>query len=162
MIPHIRIPFLMAWEFECAATARVIGNLPPARLDFQPHPKSMDAGTLAWHLVTSEQWFIDCFLAGRKVPSEAAQRPPSLQEILQAYAAQHQTQSQQVRQAHEDTWTRTLDWFGQGLPAAMLLEGVMLRHAAHHRGQLTVYLRLLGAKVPSVYGPSADEKGGQT
>ena len=150
--------FLMLWEREFATTARVLGNLPPTALGFRPHPKSMSAGELAWHLVQSERLFVDAYLAGKAEPPAKQDCPPTLQGLLQAYALGHQSLADRVRKDPEG-WARPVDFHGQTVPGSMLLRGIMLAHAIHHRGQFTVYLRLQDAKVPSVYGPSADDTG---
>ncbi len=150
--------FLMQWEREFATTARVLGNLPPTALGFRPHPKSMTAGELAWHLAQSERYFVGAYLAGTAAAPGKPEAPPTLQGILQAYALGHQSLADQVRKTPEG-WDRPVAFHGQTVPGSMLLRSIMLAHAVHHRGQFTVYLRLLDAKVPSVYGPSADDTG---
>lgn len=148
--------FLMQWEREFATTARVLGNLPPTALAFRPHPKSMSAGELAWHFAESEQVFVGIYLTGKYAPPPKAEPPPTLQGILQHYAVHHQGLADQVRKDPAG-WTRPVAFFGQEIPGSMLLRGILLSHMIHHRGQLSVYLRLLDAKVPSIYGPTADE-----
>mgnify|MGYP001558630461 CR=1 FL=1 len=150
--------FMMQWEREFATTARVLGNLPPTALGFRPHPKSMTAGELAWHLARSERFFVGAYLAGKAATGEKQDAPPTLQGILQAFALGHQSLADQVRKAPEG-WDRPVPFHGQELPGAVLLRNIMLPHTVHHRGQFTVYLRLLDAKVPAVYGPSADDAG---
>ena len=150
--------FLTEWEREFAATARVMGSLPPTALGWRPHPKSMAAGELAWHLVSAERAAVGFYLAGRMLREAGPETPASLQGMIQAYALQHQDLSDKVRKAPAEAWTRTFPFSdGQTVTGAWVLERMILRHAVHHRGQLTVYLRLLGAKVPAVYGPTADD-----
>ena len=150
--------FLMDWEREFATTARVIGNLPPTALGFKPHPKSKAAGELAWHIAEGERFFVRLALDGKPPAGKGPEAPATLQGMLQAYAVGHQGLADQVRQAPPETWTRAVAFFGQELTGAKLL-AVMMAHTVHHRGQFTVYLRLLDAKVPAVYGPSADDAG---
>ena len=154
-----RKAFFTQWEWEYATTSRVLGNLPPTSLGFRPHPKSMNAGELAWHLVGSERWFATGFLEGRMPEGKWPEAPSSLREMVQAYALQHQELADRVRTAPEEAWERPVPFFGQEIPSAFLLRGPLLNHMIHHRGQFTVYLRLLNAKVPAVYGPSADDSG---
>lgn len=154
------LAFLMDWEQEHATTARVLGALPPTSLDWRPHAKSMTAGELAWHLVGSELWFARGFLDGRMPQEPWPKRPDSLHALLQASAMQHQSLVDRVRQAPPESWTREIDFVGRRkFTGTTLLKVMMMRHAIHHRGQLSVYLRLLDTKGPSIYGPSADDKG---
>ena len=146
--------FLTGWEREFAVTSRVLANFPPTSLGFRPHPKSQTAGELAWHQAKAENHFVSAYL---KQALPHPEIPASLQGMLQAYAVQHQGLCGAVRQVGETAWTRTVPLFGQDLTGAQVLE-LMLRHAIHHRGQFSVYLRLVDAKVPAIYGPSADEK----
>lgn len=150
--------FMTQWEREFATTARVLGNLPPTALGFRPHARSMTAGELAWHLAQSERFFVGAYLAGKAAPGEKLDCPPTLQGILQTYALGHQGVADQVRKVPEG-WDRPVAFHGQTVPGSMLLRGILLAHTIHHRGQFTVYLRLLDAKVPAVYGPSADDTG---
>ena len=151
--------FLTEWEREFASTARVIGNLPPTSLGWRPHPKSRTAGDLVWHLVSSERIAAGSYLAGRMLDEPAPAQPPAtLQGMIQAYALQHQDLTGRVRKAPAEAWTRTFPFLDASeVTGAWVLHTMILHHALHHRGQLTVYLRLLDAKVPAVYGPTADD-----
>ena len=141
--------FLIEWEREFAATSRLMGSLPPTALSWRPHPKSRTAGELVWHLVQSERLAANSYLAGKNLGEEVPAAPPTLQAMIQTYAPQHQDLSERVRKAPDEAWTRPQT-------GEAFLRPRLLHHAIHHRGQLSVYLRLLDAKVPPVYGPTAD------
>ena len=150
--------FLTEWEREFASTARVMGNLPPTALSWRPHPKSRTAGELAWHLVTTERMAVASYLAGRMQHEPGPECPSTLQGVIQAFALQHQDLAERVRKAPAEAASRTFPFLdGQAVSGEWLLRTLLLHHAIHHRGQLTVYLRLLDAKVPAVYGPTADD-----
>lgn len=149
--------FLTEWEREFACTTRVMGSLPPTALNWRPHPKSMTAGELVWHLVSTERMAVSSYLAGRILREPGPETPVTLQAMIQAYALQHQDLAGRVRKAPDEAWTRTFPFLdGQALPGGDFLRALLIHHAIHHRGQLSVYLRLLDAKVPPVYGPTAD------
>lgn len=157
-------PFLDEIRREAAATRRLLEALPEARLDWRPHPKSHSLGQLARH-VASLPTGIPRMLAGdtfdfAKADLRAAE-PRSKAEILAAF-------EQGVRDAEAalSAWDaaelgRTWRAVRGDAELMALSKGVALRtllcnHLVHHRGQLTVYLRLLDVPLPSVYGPSAD------
>ena len=151
-------------EQEAATTRRVLERVPADKLSWKPHDKSMSLGRLALHVAQ-----VPGFVAGL-----AAQNPgafpenfeqasaTSVDEALSALGDSVSTATQIVRgfddAAMMESWSLVAD--GRTLismPRVGLLRGLMLNHWYHHRGQLSVYLRLLDVPVPSIYGPSADE-----
>jgi uncharacterized damage-inducible protein DinB len=120
-------------------------------------------GDLAWHLPTSERWFATGALGLRvpgvdPVPKDA--RPADPAGIADAADRSHALLLEAFR-GQDDAWlAEEVEFYGRRMPREAIV-GLMLRHGAHHRGQLTVYLRLAGGKVPGVYGPSADDAGGE-
>lgn len=150
---------------EAAITKRSLDRVPADKLGWKPHPKSMALGQLAWHVATipggiariAQQDSFDV-LSGSFVPPQ----PKSLEEVLTAY-------EQSVRDAEKFLTGLTEEqargsWrlmrgdrqiFQQ--PRAAVLRTIMFNHWYHHRGQLSVYLRLLDVPVPVIYGRSADE-----
>lgn len=157
---------LEEFERELPTTRKFLERVPEDQLLWQPHEKSLTAGQLALHIAVSPQGVI-----GLATPDEAAipefgggfPQPQSIQEVLDALE-----QGSQVVQGYLSTvsderllQTLTLTFAGKPLltmPRHLFLRNILLNHWYHHRGQLGVYLRLLGAKVPSSYGPSGDEK----
>ncbi len=152
-------------EQEAATTRRVLERVPADKLSWKPNEKSMSLGPLALHVAQ----------VPRTVASIAAQNPGSFPENLEQAAATSVDQSlsaldEGVSKAKEivggarrrgnagELWSLVAG--GQTLlsmPRIGLLRAIMLNHWYHHRGQLSVYLRLLDVPVPSIYGPSADE-----
>ena len=150
---------------EAAITKRSLERVPADKLGWKPHPKSMALGQLAWHVATipggiariAQQDSFDV-LTGSFVPPQ----PKNLEEVLTAY-------EQSVRDAEKFLTGLTEErargnWrlmkgdrqlFQQ--PRAVVLRTIMFNHWYHHRGQLSVYLRLLDVPVPVIYGRSADE-----
>ncbi len=148
---------------EAATTRRVLERVPEASLSWRPHPKSMSLGTLALHVAVIPGALAEfCSAPVREVPAFTPPEASSLGEILSALDASIAQATKHLSAWREEDlsseWRMTKS--GQtiaALPRIEMLRTLMLNHWYHHRGQLTVYLRLLGVPVPSVYGPSADE-----
>jgi uncharacterized damage-inducible protein DinB len=152
--------FLATWEKEFQTTLRVFAHYPADRLAYRPHEKSMTALDLMWSIPVVEREFIGGCLRGKIKLSRG--RPPRTKEgLIRAYEKIHATMVKRVRNAGEEVFSKTFKFY----VAPGKLDDVkvgqflwrLLHDHIHHRGQLSVYLRLVGAKVPSIYGPSADE-----
>ena len=128
-------------EQEIQTTARVIAAVPDDKKDYYPAPKSMTAGTLAEHLLGADMWFLESVLNG-SFGAHPEPKERSSAELAAEYARE---------QLAKDVKFHTMT-----LPNVTYLE-IMQKHSVHHRGQLSAYLRPMGAKVPSIYGGSADE-----
>ena len=151
-------------EQESATTRRVLERVPSDKLAWKPHEKSMSLGTLAMHIASSP-----AFITAWAVPDEyvytpgPSPEPKSTQDILAAHdagVADAKKNIAAVGDAHMGRmWaSKTPDGNTMmSMPKAALLRSIALNHVYHHRGQLSVYLRLLNVSVPSIYGPSADE-----
>ena len=146
-------------EQETAATARVISALPDGKHDYQPHDKCMAAGELAWHIATSQQFFMDGIAAG-EFTYGAVERPESANSgpgMAAWYQQQTAANLARLRAMTGEQCAKILDFHGMFRMPAVSFAQISLTHAIHHRGQLSAYLRPMGSKVPSIYGPSADE-----
>jgi uncharacterized damage-inducible protein DinB len=152
-------------DVEIATTRRMLERLPEAHFDWKPHEKSMSLGGLATHLANLLFWqrisleqdeFDLAASSDRLTPRETRQAVLDLfDENLAALRAV-------LEQADETTlsepWTlKRGDHVLFTLPKATVLRRFGISHMVHHRGQLTVYLRLLDVPVPPSYGPTADE-----
>jgi uncharacterized damage-inducible protein DinB len=160
------IPELLQQEFaeESAGTRRLLERVPEASFSWKPHAKSMTLGRLASHvadlpnrcvMIATTETFV-------RNPGTAPFRAGSASDLLDHYdqaAAAAKTTLDHLRDDQLATvWTLK---FGEQtmveLPRALALGRVFLDHLIHHRGQLSVYLRLLDIPVPGMYGPSADD-----
>ena len=155
---------LQEFEREAAVTRKVLSRVPDAAFGWKPHEKSMTMGALSNHLarltefglVTLNTESID--VAGR--PSTGLD---TIAEILTKFdmdvAALRQGLQGASDEALMQTWTLR---FGEqvmfAMPRVAVLRSMILNHSIHHRGQLSVYLRMNDVPVPSIYGPSADER----
>jgi uncharacterized damage-inducible protein DinB len=159
------MPILEEFRAEAATTKRVLERVPAEQLTWKPHVKSMSLDQLAWHVATTpggvsrlaQQSSFDV-AQGNFVPPQ----PSSKAEILQAFEqscrdAEAFLQGLTDRQAVE-SW-RLLNKGAEVFvkPRISVIRTIMLHHWYHHRGQLSVYLRLLDVAVPIIYGRSADE-----
>jgi len=160
--------FLWQLEHEAATSRKVIERVPEGRNSWKPHRRSMELGYLA-ALVASIPGWVAVMINRRELnwsdpenemmnTKTAGTRAELCQMLAEGLA--------KSRAALEDTTEEHLTkmWrfrmndrvLSEGPRYAMISDGAMA-HLAHHRGQLTVYLRLLDAKVPAIYGPSSDE-----
>jgi uncharacterized damage-inducible protein DinB len=151
--------FLQFWEKEAAATRKVISRIPEGST-YRPDPKSRTAREIAWLIVREETVLGDGLEAGtlewQEVPA-----PATIKEVLAAYDAQHESASKKLKALSAANWERKVPFIYQG-QEVMSESGSgnawgFFLDIIHHRGQLSTYLRPMGAKVPQIYGPSADE-----
>jgi len=160
--------FLAELESEAAKSKRVLEQTPTGKRDFKPHERSMEFGYLTDLVANVLSWIgmaitmdeLDIMPKdGPKYKPQPLNTPAELVAALDKAVAQAREALTKTTDAHLDTPWRLLAGgqlaFEQ--PRSQVIRDTFL-HSAHHRGQMTVYLRMLGAKVPSVYGPTADDK----
>jgi uncharacterized damage-inducible protein DinB len=144
--------------FETQTLMKVIGAFTDETLDFKPHEKNMTAGDLIWHILTVEKMFLVGATTGEFPMDQAPARPTTVKGLQEAYTAQHEKLMDTFSKTPATNLQKPLSFMG--MPA--MPQGEYVRwhegHLIHHRGQLSVYLRLAGLKVPAIYGDSADEK----
>lgn len=150
---------------EAEVTRRVLERTPEARLPWQPHPTSLTLGQLAMHVATTPGDFAHLAALDEFDVSAATFTPPqpgSVAEVLGAFQRSLATAGDFPRNLSDARAAAPWRLLLRGkelwnVPRAGLLRSLMLNHWYHHRGQLTVYLRLLEAPVPVIYGRSRDE-----
>lgn len=157
--------FVQRWEQEYPAFVKVFRALPPAQLDYRPHPQSRSAGELVALMVSAQQSCIDLCASGKSLYSGLrwqVSRPGTLAEMIDAYERGHGTLGSQLRSLDDAGWNHSA-WLIQGTQEILLKDTVggllwiALFDVIHHRGQLSSYIRPMGGRVPSIYGPSGDE-----
>ena len=152
--------FLKYWDKEAPATRKVIGRVPQEHCEYRADPKARTARELAWLIVQEEIALADGMTKGTfewvEVPA-----PSTVQEILDTYDREHDKATAKLRGVETSRWETPVPFLYQG-QEVMKAQGHemawgFLLDQIHHRGQLSTYLRPMGAKVPAIYGPSADE-----
>ena len=151
----ISLFLIAALEQESATTRKIIAAVPADKSDYRPHPTSKSALELANHVATSEVWFLNGIAAGN-FPMEEGPSFSTPAEILAWYDREFPAGLARVKALSGEQLAATVDFFGMKFPNVMYLNFCQV-HGVHHRGQLSAYLRPMGAKVPSIYGGSADE-----
>jgi len=153
--------FLAMFEREYGTTLKVLNAYPAAKADFKPHERSMSARELAWVFVIEQQVVADGALAGVIDFSKMTPAPATMRDVIATYERIQPVTVSKLNQASEAALNRTVKFpvapKTMGDLRVMDVLWGMLHDQIHHRGQFSVYLRLAGGKVPSIYGPSADE-----
>jgi|SRR5579863_150228 uncharacterized damage-inducible protein DinB len=150
---------------EAIATRRVLERVPGDKLAWRPHAKSMTLGQLALHMATIPGNVANLAQLDGFDTSQANFEPPSPHDVQELAAALEQSlqtaesllakMSDQSAAANWRLTMRGVEVFSK--PRIAILRSLMMNHWYHHRGQLSVYLRLLDVAVPVIYGRSADE-----
>ena len=154
------------FDHEMATTRRLLDRVPDAQLTWRPHVKSMSMGELAGHIANLPFWcsatlgatFLDLDELGPPPKS-----PLTRSELLERFDTKLATARAQLVKSTDPEFMVpwTLKKSGEELftmPRISVLRTFVLNHLIHHRGQLTVYLRLNDVPLPPIYGPTADER----
>ena len=144
-------------EQEIKTTRSVLAAVPDDKGDYTPHPTSMTALKLAIHLATADAWFLSGIVKGAyEMPDEkAAEQFKKASDVVAFYDETMPGLLAQLKSVSGEKISTPIQLFDWNMPGLNYLN-VMLMHSAHHRGQLSTYLRPMGAKVPAIYGGSAD------
>jgi len=150
---------------EAMNTRKILERVPAEQFDYKPHEKSMSLKSLSTHIADLFGWTGYVLLTDKlDFQNNDLKRPEinSTQELLDHLDAQTNTSIAALINAEESIYNENWvlcsgDHIILDLPRAAVLRSVCLNHIYHHRGQLSVYLRLLNIPVPGMYGPSADE-----
>jgi uncharacterized damage-inducible protein DinB len=152
--------FLPAVRKESLVTKRVLAAVPADRCKYRPAADSRSAFELAWHIASVDVWFLDGFLKGSFEMEDDDSIPADFKDsddVVAWYDENFLSKLDEVARLGPDFWATPMTFFGiYNFPAVMYFQ-FMLSHTIHHRGQLTAYLRPMGAKVPNIYGGSFDE-----
>jgi uncharacterized damage-inducible protein DinB len=143
---------------EMEITKKVIAAIPDDQRNYRPDPKARSAWELAWHLASSDVQMTD-EIADHKFDMEPRfkEEPKTVSELVEWYDSNFKRAMARVHGMSAEQLCTPVDFYGAfNFPAVFYLTFVN-NHSIHHRGQLAVYLRPMGSKVPSIYGGSADE-----
>jgi uncharacterized damage-inducible protein DinB len=149
---------------ELPTFVKVLKALPAVKLDYRPHPKSRTAGELAWLLASSEGALVELLDKGTIAWKESPP-PARLEDIVGAFERNSAAVDERLEKLDAAGWEKKGRFVMEGMPpwedaVGQFVWGFFF-DSIHHRGQLTAYLRPMGGKVPSIYGPSGDDPGGQ-
>jgi uncharacterized damage-inducible protein DinB len=162
--PSPKQQFLDAYEREHATTMRVLRAYPRDKVELQPHPKLKTARELAFVFALERglgtMVYNDAFAKGGP-PGEMPKAPKSWDDVLAAVEKGHKDFGDLIRSASEADLQKKVKFFVApktlGDMSRLDFCWFLLSDEIHHRGQFSVYLRIADGKVPSIYGPSADE-----
>ncbi len=162
----VKESFLAELRYESGMTKKILERVPFDKKEWKPHEKSMTIGRLATHIAELPHWVNDIVgsdeydFAGRPYNPRTAMNPEELTAIFQksldtAINALENTSDEVLNGSFK---LRQGDFVIFELPKKVAIRNMTMNHIVHHRGQLSVYLRLLNIPVPGIYGPSADER----
>jgi uncharacterized damage-inducible protein DinB len=150
-------------EQEAAATRRTLERVPEGRYDWKPHEKSMTLGYLAELVARLPSWIVFMIKQDQfELPTEKPQPLRTRRELIQTLDDGVAQAREALASIDDDHLMTSWRFIVAGRvvseqPRYYSIRHAVLNHLAHHRGQLTVYMRLNEAPVPAIYGPSADE-----
>ena len=159
---------LPEFDQEMANTRKCLERIPDNKFTYKPHPKSFDMGSLAVHLATVCDWGVTVINSDNfdYAPVGAEPYRPPIAKNTAELVAMFDKSTKEFRAAlaatDDATFMKPWSLLAGGnpvftMPKIVCIRGMIFNHSVHHRGQLTVYLRMNDIPVPAVYGPSADE-----
>ena len=160
---------LPEFEQEMANTRKVLERVPDEKWNWKPHDKSGTTGWLATHVGTVPGWLTMTLnsesldYAPVDGPSYTPAKIENSRELLAAFDKESAEARAALTKASDQDMMQNWSLLAGGkeiftMPRVACVRGMIMNHLIHHRGQLTVYLRLLNVPVPGLYGPSADEQ----
>lgn len=152
-------------QYEATTTRKCLERVPAESFDWKPHEKSMKMGRLATHIAEMFGWVKDTVEKPELDFSTMEYKPfePKTTDELVAFLDKNVAEANEsLKNASDDTmlanWKmRNGEQVYFDMPRIAVIRGMLIKHIVHHRGQLSVYLRLNDIPVPEIYGPSADE-----
>jgi uncharacterized damage-inducible protein DinB len=154
---------VMELDQEAQTTKRVLDRIPGDKLSWKPHPKAFSLGQLALHIAAVPGGIATAASSDTfEAPSFVQAEPKSCQEVLDTFSQSLNNAKDTINKMDDarlnSMWSLTKNGRTiMSIPRIAFIRSIMMNHLYHHRGQLSVYLRLLEVPVPSIYGPSADE-----
>jgi uncharacterized damage-inducible protein DinB len=154
---------LLEIDQEAKTTKRVLDRIPEDQLSWKPHPKSYSLGQLAMHVASLPASVVAAAVPDTvEAPNFSQPEAKSRQEVLVTFSKSLESAKETLKNMDDDrltsTWTLTKNGkVLMSVPRIGFIRSILMNHNYHHRGQLSVYLRMLDVPVPSIYGPSAEE-----
>jgi len=152
-------------EHESKTTRKLLGRVPEGAFGWKPHEKSMSLGQLASHLAENPNW-VTPILELEEMSIDPDYKPyiaNSSEELLERFDTNTRKAVETLKSQSDEDLMKPWRFVAGGevkmeMPRIGVLRSIILNHTYHHRGQLSVYLRLNDVPIPSIYGPSADEE----
>ena len=155
---------LPEFDQEMKSTRKLLECVPDGKFAFKPHEKSMSLGQLATHVAQIPEYVTSTIRLERLdfTGDEKPFQPATRKELLEAFDSKAAAAREALAGVSDEDLAKvwTLGYKGQtvfSMPRAAVLRAMCLSHLVHHRGQLSVYLRMNDVAIPGMYGPSADE-----
>ena len=157
ILKSVGLPSLQA---EHPVTRSVIAAIPADKVDYRPDSIARSAIDLAWHIVTAENRFLEAVLSGAfdLTPRPRPDTVRSPADVNAWYEERFARNVERLKGVPGEQLLKTIDFRGLLRFPAVIYVQVALNHTVHHRGQLSMYLRPMGARVPSIYGESHDAR----
>jgi uncharacterized damage-inducible protein DinB len=145
-------------QSEQAITKKIVSAVPRGQESFKPGPKCRSTLQLAWHICVVEIWFLDAVI--QQHFGETSPKPAGVNtclDVAQWYDENFARRVPNLDALSGEDLAKPVDFIGLRNDPAVAYLNIALRHSVHHRGQLSTYLRAMGAKVPAIYVESGDE-----
>lgn len=156
-----RAALLDSYQRESATTLKILRAFPPALAELRPHPTSNSAQQLAWTFVIENALMEAALRNELRMPPAFSPMPPEWNACVELYEQGVKSVTALLQSVRDEELNEMVPFMTGprqfGDVSKLFLCTLMLNDSIHHRGQLSVYLRISGAKVPSIYGPSRDE-----
>lgn len=158
--------FIGELKHESSNTRKMLARVPEDKFDWKPHEKSMTLGRLSCHVAEITQW-VDYIINDAEFDFATKafnRRKAASNKELMGIFEDNLTKALSLLESSSDevlntSWImRRGEFISFNLPRKAAIRNIVMNHILHHRGQLSVYLRLLNVAVPGMYGPSADER----
>lgn len=173
MATSVSARLLPEMEHEFSMTRKMLEQIPEDKLSWRPHDKSMTLGRLAGHVAEMPSWAFHALsadsldLSPKADGSFEAHVMTSRADTLKKFDEWRSQALEALKKVNDEDFQTTWSLTSQGrtfltMPRGAVIRSVVMNHMIHHRGQLSVYLRLNGVPVPGMYGPSADEAPGSS
>ena len=158
-----RFLFNFLWphlKTERTNTRKIIAAVPADRCDYAPHAKSMTALKLCGHIAATEIWFLNAIL-NHSFDDDDEMPPPQWNtpaDVLRWYDERFNERAPRIESLSNEHLLKPVNYIGILIEPAVSYLSLAIRHSVHHRGQLSAYLRPMGAKVPVIYVESGDHE----
>lgn len=161
----LNLPLIAELQHEAAVTRKMLERLPEKEFDWKPHEKSMSLGQLATHVAEMFDW-LPITIKENELDFAAMDYQPTIvkttAELVDLFDKKYADGLAALQSASDEQFAQ--DWTLRSgvevyfkMPKIQVIRGMIFNHIVHHRGQLSVYMRLKDVPLPAIYGPSADE-----